>query len=514
MAKKLQFYDYESLTRPSNSRIVGGHSTTENSGDLAIDNSHHLKTPGAVTTRQIELLSTPHGATNRSDSDSVQKKHPSQVLRNGHALSYFGLFLFTAVVYLRPYEIFPALSAFKSMAFWIALATLAVFVPSQFTGEGVLVRRPREVNLLLLFSLAALLSIPMALSPGEAWGAFVDFSKIAVIFVIMVTVVRTERRWIGLLWLAFLVSVVLSVNGLNDYRLGRIKVGADRIEGVIGGLFENPNDMALHLVTMIPLALGFLFVARSLSKKMIYALLVILMLSATVITFSRGGFLGLLAASFVMAWKLGRRNRLAVVLVFILTGACFLAAAPSGYMGRLMSTFGGSVDGGSAAARQQLLLRSILVSLRHPLLGVGMNNFHIVSIHEQVSHNAYTQVSSEIGMGAMIIYVLLILSPLKRMRQVERETYANRRSARIYYLAVALQASLIGYMVSSFFASVAYLWYVYYLVAYAISINRIYEAQGPDGIFAGSSRATQGSKVSDRTPALSLARASVPNREQ
>jgi hypothetical protein len=45
---------------------------------------------------------------------------------------------------------------------------------------------------------------------------------------------------------------------------------------------------------------------------------------------------------------------------------------------------------------------------------------------------------------------------------------------------VGLQASLIGYMVSSFFASTAYLWYVYYLVGYAVCLRRMYEAEhGP-----------------------------------
>jgi hypothetical protein len=43
----------------------------------------------------------------------------------------------------------------------------------------------------------------------------------------------------------------------------------------------------------------------------------------------------------------------------------------------------------------------------------------------------------------------------------------------MYYLAAGLQASLVGFMVVSFFASVAYQWYAYYLVAYAVSLQRL-----------------------------------------
>ncbi|MBA3440420.1 MAG: hypothetical protein H0T92_11175, partial [Pyrinomonadaceae bacterium] len=94
-----------------------------------------------------------------------------------------------------------------------------------------------------------------------------------------------------------------------------------------------------------------------------------------------------------------------------------------------------------------------------------------------VSHNAYTQVAAEMGIAALVLYVMFILVPFKRLREIERETYAARRTSQFYYLAVALQASLIGYMVSSFFLSVAYGWHVYYLVGYAVCLRRLYQPQ-------------------------------------
>jgi len=127
--------------------------------------------------------------------------------------------------------------------------------------------------------------------------------------------------------------------------------------------------------------------------------------------------------------------------------------------------------------RRELLFRSLLTAIRHPLLGIGMGNFHIVSIHEQVTHNAYTQVAAEMGTAALVIYTMFIVAPLRKLAQVARKTRGERGDSHYYYLAVGLQASLIGYMVSSFFASVAYLWYVYYLVGYAVCLRRLYEAE-------------------------------------
>ena len=127
-------------------------------------------------------------------------------------------------------------------------------------------------------------------------------------------------------------------------------------------------------------------------------------------------------------------------------------------------------------------MRSVIVALRHPLLGIGMGNFHIMSVHELVNHNSYLQVATEMGAAAMIFYILFTITPLRRLRRLERETISKPKYSGVHYLAIGLQASLLGYMVTSFFGSVAYLWYVYYLVGYAVCMSRIYPLEGELGI--------------------------------
>jgi O-antigen ligase len=94
-----------------------------------------------------------------------------------------------------------------------------------------------------------------------------------------------------------------------------------------------------------------------------------------------------------------------------------------------------------------------------------------------VTHNSYTQVAAEMGMTALACYVMFVATPLKKLGQIARETFETRRDSRFYYLALGLQASLIAYLISSFFLSVAYVWYVYYLVAYAVCLRRLYESE-------------------------------------
>jgi hypothetical protein len=45
------------------------------------------------------------------------------------------------------------------------------------------------------------------------------------------------------------------------------------------------------------------------------------------------------------------------------------------------------------------------------------------------------------------------------------------------YLSIGLQSVLIAYMISSFFSSIQYLWYLYYAAGFATALRLIYAAE-------------------------------------
>ena len=418
-------------------------------------------------------------STKHPESAAPQRSSKGKwTLKRGHALSYAGLVLFTVVLYARPAEFYPSrLTA--SMALIVALATLSFFIPTQLSLEGNLTARPPEVNLVLLFCLTGLLSIPLAIDPAQAWHEFSDtFIRCVVIFIVAVNVVRTEKRLNGLLLLTLVTGIWLSLGAINDYRLGLMTVEGYRAGGRGGGIFGNSNDMALFLVTIVPIAIALLLSSRSLARKFFFGGCAVLMISGIVLTYSRGGFIGLLVALTFLAWNAGQRRRLVIVVVGFLIVAAFLVLVP-GYALRLASILVPSWDPlGSSEARSGELFRSLYLAIRHPLLGIGMGNYAPeMSYRGLVTHNSYTQVAAEMGMAALVCYTMFIVTPLKKLGQIARETFGVKANSHFYYLAVGLQAALVGYMVCSFFASVAYLWYVYYLVAYAVCLRRLYESE-------------------------------------
>ena len=495
MPRKSRLADYESLKRPRSSAFPKRGAVELEAEDLRLrpmksapgllkqinNETDKDLCPASPNIPKIPRERSPEERgvdINPSEAHGGRLSKPS-LLRRGHALTYAAVFLFTIILYARPAEFYPSpLTA--SIALIVGLLTLAIFFPSQLAVEGTLSARPREVNLILLFGLTGLLSIPLAINRSEAWLQFSGtFIRCIVIFIVMVNAVRTEGRLKWMLLLTITVACCLSLGALNDYRLGALSIEGYRVAGVGKGMFGNSNDMALYLVTIMPIAVALSFATPGVVRKIILAVSAALMLGAIVVTYSRGAFLGGLVALAFLAWKFGRSNRFTILALGTFIIVVFLAMAPGNYAIRLLSIFIPSLDSvGSADARRGELFRSLYVAIRHPLFGIGMGNYAgEMSYSGLVTHNAYTQVASEMGMTALVAYTMFIVSPLKRLGQIARETLSERGSSSYYYLAIGLQASLLAYLVSSFFASVAYVWYVYYLVAYAVCLRRLYEAE-------------------------------------
>ena len=398
-------------------------------------------------------------------------------LKPGHFFAFGALFVFTVLLYTRPSEFYPSpLTA--SIALAAGLLTLAFFVPTQLSLEGRITAPLREVKFIVWFALAGVASIPLAINPAAAWETFSGtFVRCVVIFIVIVNVVRTESRLNALLYLALATGVWLSCGAINDFRLGLLTVEGYRVAGRGAGIFGNSNDMALFLVTMVPIAIVLSLRARGVLKKAMFGLVTLLMIAAIVLTYSRGAFIGLVVTLTFLAWHLGHKRRLEIVIAGSVFVIGFLLLAPGGYGLRLASIVVPSLDPvGSADARRGELIRSLYVALRHPLLGIGMGNYAPeMSYRGLVTHNSYTQVAAEMGAAALYCYTMFIIEPLRKLRQLARDTFAVPAQSGSYYLSMGLQAALLGYLVCSFFASVAYLWYVFYLVGYAVCFRRLYE---------------------------------------
>lgn len=406
-----------------------------------------------------------------------------------HRYTFIGIFFFTLILYFRPYDWIPALKGLDSIAFIVAIISLLLYFPSQFVAGGKFSIFTTEVKCILFLAIFALLTVPLAKNPATAWKVFSEtFIKVVIIFLLIVNVVRSRARLLSLMWLSIGVGVFLSYQAILLYQSGVFKTEGYRVRVDFGGMFGNPNDMAIHFVMFTPLAIALGVASRRILARSVYFLSAGLMIVGTMVTQSRGGFLGLIALGMTLVWKFGKKHRLRTVLIASVVTIVFISVTPGTYGVRIASIFVPSLDPvGSNDQRREALERSLVVTLRNPI-GIGIGNSPIFGVQAHETHNAFTQVSSELGWLAFIAYLTFLISPLRKLSAIERLECQDHKGSWMYYVSVGLQASIIGYMVSSFFGSVAYQWYIYYVVAYALCLRGIYHllpVSGEGGIVNG-----------------------------
>ncbi len=374
-------------------------------------------------------------------------------------MAYAGLLLYFFVYFGRPEDWIPGLAHVP-----VAKITgLLVLFALAFSVRSLRLSLPREFILLLL--LVGDLLLASVLSPvwrGGAVQVTLDFAKVLIVAFALGVAVNTARQLRLLIFIqASAVAIIAAVGVLT----GRMLIG--RLGGTLSGNYGDPNDLALAIVITLPLCLALLFLSKSRIWKATLVLAMLVMTYAVLMTGSRGGFLALVVVAAVCLWDFAIKGRRFYVFVPVLLACATLWVFSSATLvGRLRGTFDQNNDTaaayGSAQERQQLFWRSIVVTAENPLFGIGPGSFLVVSGNWHVTHNSFTQMSSEGGIPAFLLYVLILWCGFSNVRAAKQLARADDPTM---LLACALRASLAGYVVGSSFVSVAYQFFPYILVA-------------------------------------------------
>jgi O-antigen ligase len=382
-----------------------------------------------------------------------------------------GLYVF--LLFCRILEVLPmfGLGALRLMLVITAIALVVVFT----TGNLVRALKTPLGVLLIAWTAWMVICMPFSTWHSETLSQFVNIwlKSLAVFFIVAglggtLSGFRSATTAMG--WAAAAAAVVV-LPGIATAGTGN---GAnDRLVGI--GTLSNPNEIAFHLW----LGMSFLLLLASRSGKWKRAFLVgvcCFELVLIVKTVSREGLLLGLIVFALAVFRVSAVNKVKLLLAAF--GVCLFAVmtlSPQA-IDRYMTLFTSDVSGAavrsaeaSTKMRHQKLMESIELTLRHPIFGVGMGVFMPASVEIakekgtavdwQVSHNSYTQVSSELGLPGIL---LLLAIYFVAWRQVSRLDKAAKRLRRedIRQFAFALRVALIVLCVHFCFDSMAYLFYM------------------------------------------------------
>jgi O-antigen ligase len=284
---------------------------------------------------------------------------------------------------------------------------------------------------------------------------------------------------------------VIAISGAVDFIATRVYGGdlAGRLIMSFGTL-SNPNDLATHLLLAVPFCILLILNSRSMIVRPFAACSAILMLYAIVQTGSRAGLLSVAAVVIYIFFKASPTQKLGLVVTGMVATVLAIAILPSTVLLRYATIFSNDVqvEAGSETdleyavtseeARKQVLMDSVVTTLTHPLFGVGPGNYASADAEKKketgeraawaVTHNSYTQVSSESGIPGLILFLGIMLSTFRMVSSVYQRT---RRRPELRYLsntAFMLLITLGGFSVNIFFSALAYTYYLPTLAALSI----------------------------------------------
>lgn len=393
-------------------------------------------------------------------------------------VAYRALVVFSILYYARPEDLIPGLSYVPMVKIAGGIALLGLFFG--LSGQRAVKKLPAEVKTLFVMLAWLILTIPFAWWRGGAFDTvFNRFSK-GVIVALLVSLVVTRFEELRKLLFVQAISLVLmtAVSIVLNRQL--------RMSGILGGVFENPNDLAISIALSFPLAFAFFLLAKGLGRKVFWAIALFIMLAGVVLTYSRSGFLALLLAGAICLWQFGIKGRrlhlvAATVLCVILlaVAAPFLGLYPKIWTDRMATIVTNSpdrleesYDNGSKEARRELLDLSLGYMAKHPIFGVGPGNFEAVSGTWRVAHNTYTELGAEAGLPALFLFLLVLAMACRNLWRVSRSE-ALKTDTNLEVFTGAMWASFGAFLLGAAFSDTQYELFPYFMVAYTTALYHL-----------------------------------------
>ena len=390
--------------------------------------------------------------------------------------AFFWLSAFYIVYCARPEDWIPVLG-YLPLAKITGVFALLGLLSTLGRSQRKFVDLPRESNYLL--AMTVILFMSAVFSPvwkGGALNNTLDFAKVWIVWVITFMLVTDFARLRRVIYIqtasVAIISLVSVVLGHNQPRL----------EGVLGGIYSNPNDLAFAIVLTLPFGLAFLLSTKRSFVKLLWTGTMLVMGFALFRTASRAGFISLVISGAVCLWYFGVKGRRFFLIVASTLTVVVLLIVAGGTLTERLAATGGNVSTqeeerayGSYEERRYLNYKALEGIGHYPVLGLGVRNFETYSGVWKDVHNSYLQIAVEGGIPSLILYLLFFASAFSNLRKLRR---VRDLDAPTTLFVGALHSSMIGFVVGALFAPVAYQFFPYFAVAYTSALLAMIEERG------------------------------------
>ncbi len=392
----------------------------------------------------------------------------------------FLIILYLFLEYVRPQTMLPPLRYLHLPAITVVLIAIVLFI------SGKLSIRDKQSVIFILFMSEMLVHGPFAVNNYWAFQRFYEMAITFIAYLGIVNIIDDNEKYRKLIKFWIIIFIFLAVIGILNKGVG------------VGGFIGDENDFCMAINMTLPFALFGIFSANKKTNKIYYLVITCLFL-ASILTYSRGGFVGLVAVMIYCWLRSNKKVALGIVIGLLVIFA--LIAAPSSYWDRVRSISTEYKDiteterqYGTGGQRIYAWKIGWRIFLDNPIVGVGQGNYpwHVGKTEDEMgvqwqerslagraAHSLYFTLLPELGLIGTFLFASMIglslndLFYIKKVLKNQKNIYSTDESKRIYYLALALEGSLVGFLASSVFITTLYYPNFWILCGFIVSLRKI-----------------------------------------
>lgn len=287
------------------------------------------------------------------------------------------LIIFFAPFYLLPRTLGDKAFSLVEICTVLGVAAVALRLAPEMIQRISLRLRGEKFLPLDLAILAFVLISGLTLFTADLQGVAIREFRVIVLepalfyFLLRVIPLNSKQIW-RIVDFFILGAVIVSIYGLINLATGQNLITAEGGIPRIRSVFGSPNNLGLFLGRVIPVAGAIVALGRRQPRRSLYALALLPMIAAALLSFSRGALVfGLPAALIVilMFWG-GRRAAVALAALGALGTAALAALANNPRFANLFS-----ISSGTGFFRINVWRSAWAMFVDHPWLGVGLDNF-------------------------------------------------------------------------------------------------------------------------------------------
>ena len=334
---------------------------------------------------------------------------------------FYGVIGYMIIMVMRPGLYYPVLGAMR-----LELVAGLIVIAAMFLSKGKLQRiapansQINKYSLILYGVMAVSMLQAFDFSHSKEW--MIEFAKICVFFMMIVTLTESEKDVKTLLWVFGILMSFLAYQAIYNYHAGVIveSWGGDRIDYSHTGKGLGAGHVALSNLTLqgLPFVWFFTWQSRKTFVKAIGIILILVCLYGVVVSGSRGGFVGLI--SFYLCIFFMSKKKLTVGLVGVAGAMVMPLVVGQGYF-KYMDTIWGLISGQddlTSFGRFIGLQNGIEMMIKRPFLGVGPGCYPLARKAwfgwGMWAHNHYGQLMGELGVIGTIIWAKFVICYMRR----------------------------------------------------------------------------------------------------